>query len=280
MTVCIAAMCRDDGDRAPRIVVAADRMVTLGGFMEFEHTVPKVDRPSDTSLAMIAGDTLLGTRLVHNVSQQLRGTTPRISDISAQVATWYETVRQQIAEQMILTPRGLSWTSYYQAQGSLNPNLTMMIDKGLAEFDLGVELLVAGVDDDGAHIYSVNNPGRVDRQHDVIGYAAIGSGAIHAIPALIGFHHSPDDGFKSTVFRVYAAKRRAEAAPGVGDETDVAVITAAAVSWLAPETVDHLRSVYQEFQGNTDSALQQGLNGMNLTGEESTNGTGTANENT
>src|SRR5205823_3860400 len=40
MTVCIAALCQEDGK--PRAVVGADRMVTLGGFIEFEHAVPKI----------------------------------------------------------------------------------------------------------------------------------------------------------------------------------------------------------------------------------------------
>jgi hypothetical protein len=33
MTICLAALCKE-GDE-PRAVIAADRMVTLGGFIEF-----------------------------------------------------------------------------------------------------------------------------------------------------------------------------------------------------------------------------------------------------
>ena len=109
MTVCIAAICLDDDDGSACAVVAADRMVTLGNFMEFEHTVPKMDRPSDTSVVMVAGDTLVGTRMANDVCQQLRGSSPRIADIAAAMALQYTTARSQIAEQFFLIPRGLNW---------------------------------------------------------------------------------------------------------------------------------------------------------------------------
>ena len=40
MTICLAALCRQEDE--PVAVVAADRMVTMGGFIEFEHPVPKM----------------------------------------------------------------------------------------------------------------------------------------------------------------------------------------------------------------------------------------------
>ena len=242
-------------------------MVTLGNFMEFEHTVPKMDRPSDTSVVMVAGDTLVGTRMANDVCQQLRGSSPRIADIAAAMALQYTTARSQIAEQFFLIPRGLNWSAFYQNHAGFNPNITAMIDKSLADFNLGVELLVAGVDDQGAHIYYVGNPGQLDRQNDVIGYASIGSGGIHAVQSMVGFRHSPTDQLKETVFRVYASKRRAEAGVGVGIETDMAVITPTAVSWLSPESLGQLGEVYARFQGTTNTALRDELDRLDLDGE-------------
>jgi hypothetical protein len=40
VTICLAAVCREDEET--RVVVATDRMVTLGGFIEFEHAIPKM----------------------------------------------------------------------------------------------------------------------------------------------------------------------------------------------------------------------------------------------
>src|SRR4051794_24783722 len=77
----------------------------------------------------------------------------------------------------------------------------------------------------GGHIYSVQNPGRPELLNDIIGYAANGSGTIHALQSMIGLGHSPEAEYHTTVFRVYASKRRAEVAPGVGADTDLAVIS-------------------------------------------------------
>jgi hypothetical protein len=38
-------------------------MVTLGGFIEFEHAMPKMQTESTRAVAMTAGDTLIGTRI-------------------------------------------------------------------------------------------------------------------------------------------------------------------------------------------------------------------------
>jgi hypothetical protein len=268
VTVCLAALCRDDSTGAPRAVVSADRMVTLGGFMEFEHTVPKMASPSDSAIVMIAGDTLFGTRLASDVAANLRGTNPRTEDIALRLATEYERTRQQVMEQQILAPRGLTLDAFYEKHANLNPNVTMMIDQGLASFNFGVELLIAGVDDQGAHIYSVENPGRPERKHDTIGYGAIGSGTPHALQAMIGFRHCETDSFKETVFRVYAAKRRSEVAPGVGSDTDMAVISRSEVSWLSPETIAQLGAVYESFQDTTSSVLRKELDGLDLDSEE------------
>jgi hypothetical protein len=264
VTVCIAAMCRDDEGATPRAVVAADRMVTLGGFMEFEHTVPKMDQPADSALVLIAGDTLYGTRLASDTGSSLRGTNPRTGDLALKLAVAYEQTRQEVMAQQVLAPRGLSLSEFYDMHAKLNPNVTMMIDQLLSGFNLGVELLVAGVDDQGAHIYSIENPGRPERRHDPIGYGAIGSGTPHALQAMIGFRHCETDSFKDTLFRVYVAKRRSEVAPGVGLDTDMAVISRGEVSWLSDETIAQLAHVYESFQDNTTSALRKELEDLVL----------------
>lgn len=59
------------------------------------------------------------------------------------------------------------------------------IDQQLWQFDLGVQVLPVGVDDSGCPLFAVNNPGGRCDAHDVIGYAAIGNGALHALRAMI-----------------------------------------------------------------------------------------------
>jgi len=259
----MAAIC-SDGNAGPLAVVAADRMVTLGNFIEFEHTVPKMALPTPFSVAMIAGDTLLGTRLARGVANELVGAAPSTDEIAARLAQRFVEMRRAELEHQILSLRGLDLQMYYGGQQGLNGNITMMLDSQMAQFNLGIELLVAGVDGEGAHIFSVENPGQPERQHDVIGYAAIGSGGIHAIQAMIGFRHSPTTPLRETVFQVYAAKRRAEVAPGVGLDTDMAIVSANGTVFLDPPTLSRLRDMYTHYGETTETALNAELENLNL----------------
>jgi hypothetical protein len=176
VTLCMAALCADE-DAGAAAVVAADRMVTYGGFIEFEHTVPKMAHPSPSAVALIAGDTLLGTRLAKGVAAEFSGASPRVDEIAERMAARYVEMRRAELENQVLALRGLDMGSFYGNHATLNPQVTMMLDQTMAQYNLGIELLIAGVDAAGAHVYSIHNPGKPAREHDVIGYAAVGSGA-------------------------------------------------------------------------------------------------------
>lgn len=263
MTIGLAALCKDESG-LPRVVVAADRMVTYPGLIEFEHAVRKVAVASTHAIAMAAGDTLVATRMIQDVVAAMAGTSPRIADIAAQLAQRYEQVRTQRVEEQVLSPRGLTFQAFYGNHQGFHPQLSMVADQAMMQFDLGIELLVAGVDPAGGHIFTVRNPGHVDQQWDVIGSTGIGSGAVHTLQSMIGFRHVPDCGFRETVFWVYASKKRSEAAPGVGVETDVAVISRAGVQWLSSDQVAHLGSVYNHYIRSTSDTLTQELETIDL----------------
>ena len=263
MTLCMAAIC-SDGTAGPLAVIAADGMVTLGGFIEFEHTVPKIAQPSPFSVAMVAGDTLLGTRLARGVAGEFAGAAPNTSEVAGRLAQRYVEMRRAELEHQILSLRGLDLQTYYGNHQGLNGNITAMLDNQMSQFNLGIELLVAGVDSGGAHIFSIENPGHPERQHDVIGYAAIGSGGIHAVQAMIGFRHSPVTPLKETVFQVYAAKRRAEVAPGVGLDTDMAIISRNGTTILDELTLTKLKDMYTQYGEITETALKTELEKLDL----------------
>lgn len=164
----------------------------------------------------------------------------------------------------LLRPRGLDLGSFYGSHQALNPNIVAMIDQQMQQFNLGVELLLAGVDTTGAHIYAVANPGPPENLHDPIGYAAVGSGTIHALQAFIGFGHSASAEYHETVFRAYAAKRRSEVAPGVGLDTDMAVISGEGVHWLTQDELKQLREIYADYEAATGGELKKRLAGFKL----------------
>jgi len=259
----MAAICVDE-EHNPCAVVAADRMVTYPGFIEFEHTGRKIVEPSTCAVAMIAGDTLVGTRLAKDVVEQVSGADLPVAQIASRLAARYREVRQAEVEKNILLVRGLDLNGFYARHAGLNAQIVMLLDQQMAQFNLGVELLVAGVDTGGAHIHSIHNPGVIDRQHDAIGFAAIGSGGIHAMQTMIGFRHSSAAELRETVFHVYAAKRRSEVAPGVGIDTDVALVSASGVRFLTPEMLDRLSGLYANYGKAAEDAQVKELGKLSL----------------
>lgn len=265
MTVCLAALCGNGEDS--RVVVAADRMVSAGGFMEFEHRGSKIVELADHALVMVAGDTNEGMRLVHQAAAEIGDSTP-VPGIAEDLGERYATARLRRAEQSLLGTRGLDLNSYYQVQGTLNPQMVAMIDNGFANWDLGVELLLAGVDESGAHIHTNHNPGGGNQDHRPVGWTSIGSGAIHVIPSMAGFEHAPHAGYGQTLFRVYASKRRAEVAPGVGHETDVAVVSREGIKRLTSQELQQLDSIYENFLSTTSNELAKQLDSFDPEGTQ------------
>ena len=263
MTICLGALCRDESD-GDTVVLASDRMVTWMGLTEFEHQVPKIHQISVSTWALIAGDALAGTRIARDVARQLAGSAGTVGEIANLVATRYAEVRIEAATAQLLTARGLTFQQYYQMHQQLLPQIVGGIDTAIANFNLGVEMIIAGVDGTGAHLFTVSNPGGMAQCQDVIGSVAVGSGQIHAIQSMIGFRHSSMDPLKDVLFRVFSSKRRAELAPGVGHETDLAVISPQGVRHLAEATLDELDRIDATVHSTYTSCLSEEVGKLTL----------------
>jgi 20S proteasome alpha/beta subunit len=265
MTVCVAALCGEEED--PRVVVAADHLVTSGGFMEFEHPGSKIVELGDQALVMVAGNTIDGMRLVNEAAAGMDGDPVSIPELAQNLGQRYAAARLHRAEQTLLVSRGLSLETFYNMHNQLNQQVVMLLDNALGEFGLGVELLLAGVDETGGHIHTNGDPGGGNSDHGPIGWAAIGTGAVHVLQSMAGFAHAPDAGYGQTLFRVYASKCRAEVAPGVGHETDVAVISGDGIKRLSNEELKALGEIYDNFVSTTDSELAKQLDTFDPEGD-------------
>jgi ATP-dependent protease HslVU (ClpYQ) peptidase subunit len=265
MTICFGALCaKEDGHASQVAVVASDRMVTLGGLIEFDHSAPKTTKLGPAAVGLIAGEALTGASLLRSVLEAHTSPETRVSELASTLAQTYRQLRLSRAESTFLLPRGLSLQTFYENQQKLLPPIVGQIDQQLLQFDLGVEILLVGVDDHGSHLFTVGNPGGQFLEHDVIGYAAIGSGALHALQAMIGFKHATSQDLNETVFRAYAAKRRAEVAPGVGRETDMLVIDSSGVCRLGADTLTELEQLYTVYTDSTEKNLGTKLSKLQL----------------
>ncbi|HEY8864710.1 MAG TPA: hypothetical protein VIO37_11135 [Candidatus Dormibacteraeota bacterium] len=268
MTICMGAICKDKADQVARaVVVASDRMVTWAQLTQFEHRVPKFHLMAPAVVGLSAGDALVGTRLIEEALPTAAKATS-VAEIAESLANSYAAIRISSAEADILRPRGLTMDSYYQMHQSMMVNVVGMLDQQLLGYDLGVELLLAGVDAAGGHLHTIHNPAGRYLTHDVIGAAAVGSGALHAVQSMIEFRHFGEEALMDTIFRVYAAKRRAEVAPGVGNETDMLYVDSDGMHRLGEETLSQLGDLYREFVTAADKGLGAKLKSLKIGSEE------------
>lgn len=240
MTICIGALC--NGGKS--VVLAADGMVTTNlPPIEFEHPGTKIEFLTEKSALLSAGQVLPGTEVLRRAKARLSSTgSGTMEDIAKAVGESYSEYRSEIIEQRWLKPRGLTLDLFYK-EGKIQQiprEIALPMDRDMIKFNLGVDLIVAGIDEAGAHIYTVLNPG-IPNCHNRIGYVAVGSGTIHAISTFIFNDFSVESTLNEAVYYACEAKINSESAPGVGVETSMAVIKASGMKMLDEEHVGLLR---------------------------------------
>jgi len=245
-------MCED----SKKLVVGSDRMWTAGILsLEFEHTRPKMVELSDSCMMMTAGPALRDLELKKYVKRELAGMSGvAIPLIVEKVKEGYQSARRKKIEELFFSPRGLTIERYLAEGRNLIPEVAMLLDQHLETYDYEVEVLVAGVDNDGAHIYGIYNPGTTEC-FDALGHHTIGSGESHAAFSLIDGGHTHGGNLQETMFVVYEAKKVAERAPGVGHAEDFATIEQGGIMYFGPETIARLHELHSEMDSTKASCL-------------------------
>lgn len=244
MTVCIAAACQN----GLAAVVASDRMLSAPFLtIEFDHPDAKIDMIGGRCVALTAGDALSVQDILAGglgVAAQLQD--PTVELIAEHVRKRFVEVRKRRINEMVLGPRGLDFDLFYSgAIQRLPPELAMFLDAQIQQAQLGSSIILAGVDASGAHIFAVEDPGAT-LCFDRLGYHSVGSGHRHALLTLVSrSQHKTTDLF-TTMFNVFAAKKAAELAPGVGTATEMRVITPEGVQVLDQEQITRLDQIFSE----------------------------------
>jgi hypothetical protein len=157
-------------------------------------------------------------------------------------------IKFRFAESNVLAPLGLTGESYFKRQKELAPTLVRQIAADLASWFSSrvAEAIVTGKDAQGVHIYVSDGNGGISCR-DSIGFASIGIGASHADSQFMAAGYHPLQPLPETLSLTFSAKKRAEAAPGVGKGTDMfsfvdsytafpdSVITRLGETWKAVE---------------------------------------------
>lgn len=237
MTICIASIASDD-----HVVVSSDRMVTLSlPSTEFEQNVPKTVKITDNCVASTAGNALgfvpIADEAIRTITQNK--TKQNIRNIAEFVRLAYINARNSKLEQEILSTVGLNLQTYYQANRTLAPEIVANLAQAMQQYNYNLSILIAGVDEEGNHIYRIDNPGRIE-SYDTIGHCSIGSGELHAISTFIANDYDPKFDLDHVVAMTYEAKRRSEKAQGVGEETDLYVINKQGITKLPDNKINEL----------------------------------------
>lgn len=222
LTICIAAIC----DEGKSVVAASDRMITSEQIaIEFEHDTPKIYQVTKKCIVLSAGNALAHTKVVGRAKEKLTEISdPSIEVVASTLKDIYQEERRLRAESLHLKPRGMDLDSFYQGFIRTMPaDMASFIDQNISTSNFGLELIVAGVDEMGAHIYGIYDP-VISDSFDSLGFHAIGSGSIHAITMVAYKYESKmtKDKMKNFIFSV---KKASEKAPGVGKMTDMRVIS-------------------------------------------------------
>jgi hypothetical protein len=244
-------------------------MVTMGGLTEYEHEVPKMVGIAPKVVLLTAGDALTGGELGRQLAAGLPGE-PVLQQVAQATGDLYAGLRRHVIERDVFGPRGITMEQFY-AQGlqtRLLPPIAGAIDQQVMNFNLNLDVLLGGCDDGGAHLFSVHNPGGGYFNWQSIGFHAVGSGQLHAVQALIGFGHTASRALKETIFHVYVAKRRAEAAPGVGNDTDLAVVDHGGLHSVPAKLVAQLKALYDKFEQPAAAELMDEVKSLKFLEED------------
>jgi hypothetical protein len=246
MTICIAMLCENN----KKLVAVSDRMTTHEYLsIEFEHGRLKMDELSCCVLALTAGDALAHTDLFRDVVEEVSLLAiPDVRSVAGKVEETFSSARQTLAEKETLLKAGMSYGDFIDQQQKLNPDLVLGLTRAYQDIELEVEIIVAGVDSSGAHIYSIEDPG-IANCCDALGFMAIGSGLPHAVSFITEANYSASISLNEALWLTYEAKRRGERAPGVGSRfTDVAIIDEIGIFHLDRAAMKQLEDIHQTYK--------------------------------
>jgi hypothetical protein len=119
------------------------------------------------------------------------------------------------------------------------------IFKNITKYKFNTSILIAGFKENRAMISEITDYMHADYRD--MNFHAIGSGNIQAINTLLFQKHDKRDSLVTTIYDVYKAKRNAEAAQGVGKDTELVILKKdAGCIPIEPKSIELLKNIYEE----------------------------------
>lgn len=231
MTVGIAAICQESG--IPKVVFAADRMITTGGNpqIEYEHTRSKIktihDNGAVSCMGIASGTVSFIESFFDRLDEKLDERDPvDITDITDKARESYTELGRDTVQHRVLNQFDIGLSSLANGNTDLDSEIVASILSDISDaqsdFANQLEVLIGGIDGCGAHLYSVQ--GFDLDPHNTIRYHAVGSGTQPARSVFIRNEYDSNCGTKEGLLNIVEAKYRSEEARGVGTDMDLAVV--------------------------------------------------------
>lgn len=245
MTVCIAVT----PTFTSTIILVSDQLLS-SDVASVDGTVLKLGKisPALPWYVMFAGDATKFESLLHLVREELIDVeSPRreVVEIAAAFEKACERMLRHTIESEILSPFGIGRDDFVQKGREWfgEARFQEFVDQ-IARTDLGIELLIAGLDGWArTHLLSVSPRGAI--APSPLPYHAIGSGAFAALGTLYQLSFFPTPDIEETTYRACVAKFSAENVPTVGDATYALVVEPMSDSWTLINDIDEIRHVWK-----------------------------------
>jgi len=224
LTICIAAICDEIEGLYPKIVFAADRLISAG--IQFEHGKSKIERITDSTWVMMASnDSLKSDMIIKDTITEIADSNISVKEIVSVLSKQCEKMEKSEREKGVLSKFGLSYDTLIEKSRHMSQDFIRIVTAELEDYVSVFEanFIIFGLDPQ-PHIYIVEKDGNF-KLHDFVGFAVIGSGYPLAFADMTKYVYHPSLSLAAALVRVYNAKKAAERIGGVGREfTDLYVL--------------------------------------------------------
>lgn len=196
-------------------------------------------------MVLFGGSISSHSEVVKRYKSSFGDTEEDVSKVAHQYGQLIRGYTSERAAASVLGFLGLSADLFVTRNRELDPGLARELADDMRSFRLGAEALIVGCDDHAAHLYHVDQAGNVTC-HDEIGFVSAGIGGVHSSAEFMFSKYTSALPYYDALYAAYSAKRRAEAAPGCGSETDMWRITTNGIEAISREMIKELDKIFLE----------------------------------
>ncbi|WP_139042970.1 hypothetical protein [Halorubrum tropicale] len=272
MTVGIGAICSSEED--PSVIVAADRMVTVGqsGGVEYEDTSAKIEpiiQTDQLSAAMVGSGSSVMIDSIADTARQLAAANNVVEAEGARelMLTAYKHHVQETISNNVLSPLGYELEDLKDDEIEIPVEVQRIVLEQSMEyknkFSDQVQILLAVTSQSKSRLYLIAGNDYTDFTD--IGYGVIGSGTQSARLTFIRREYDSACDFPECIFTVVEAKSQAEERQGVGQDMDMIEVTQAGIREFDEGEITDLRGKLDDIKEAESEARENVITNWDTT---------------